>query len=194
MATTTTTTWIKWIVSSIFNVIHYHSSGMNPRRTGAGPSSRTGRLNSTSDDDADVTADELDDVVLVGRITWASGFRTATIFFKRFNEKLFYDLICKQRRIFWNEENNFIDILLKLSMGLKVIAIFFFIHNQKWLHKRHPAMVCVDTKFTVSFPTFAMNLSIHPIYFERESYSKNFTYMTKCSPVTTFWNKIYYSS
>lgn len=42
---------------------------MNPRRTGAGPSSRTGRLNSTSEDDADVTADELDDVVLVGRIT-----------------------------------------------------------------------------------------------------------------------------
>lgn len=49
--------------------IHYHSSGMNPKRTGAGPSSRTGRLNSTSDDEADATADELDDVVLVARIT-----------------------------------------------------------------------------------------------------------------------------
>lgn len=56
-------------MSCLVQCIRYHSSGTNPKRTGAGPISRTGRLNSTSDDDADVTADELDGVVLVARIT-----------------------------------------------------------------------------------------------------------------------------
>lgn len=56
---------------------------MNPRRTGAASMPRTGREYPTSVgvDDAAATADELELVVLVARTTWASGFRTATIFF-----------------------------------------------------------------------------------------------------------------
>lgn len=47
----------------------YHSSGTNPKRTGAASWPRTGRWYPTSvDDDAAAAADEVDDVVLVARI------------------------------------------------------------------------------------------------------------------------------
>lgn len=46
----------------------YHSSGMNPKRTGAGSTARTGRWNPTSSDDAAAAADDDVDVVLVARI------------------------------------------------------------------------------------------------------------------------------
>lgn len=48
----------------------YHSSGMNPKRTGAASCPRTGRRHSTSADGDDATSDDgADGVVLVARIS-----------------------------------------------------------------------------------------------------------------------------
>lgn len=46
----------------------YHSSGTNPKRTGAASFPRTGRWYPTSVDVDAAAADDVDDVVLVARI------------------------------------------------------------------------------------------------------------------------------